>query len=486
MPSHVDHYFWVVKNFKGGLAEDSKEDIAGAHRYGIGLDFRSDSGLIKIAKKPTKDSTTIITKLVKWLEINPATNDLYAYAEDTIYKKGSPWSSVRSIGAGTPNGQGLCDFNGYLYYRTGTTLGRFDYSSTWNDSYQTSLTSMTDFGPLCRFRNFLLVANGRYLATLDDAATWTAQRLTFPPGYIVRDIFVAGQFAIILCYRGSAIKDSEEGMAFLWNGTDQTYTDYFPITGNPHAGIALNNKIYIIAGTPATIQQSLGGTASIIMGIPNIGEGYTAEVYPGAIETWRNMIHFGLSDGTSTTVIRAVYSYGARSGKYSEVLNAEFPTSVGTLTGTGVQITAIKKVGTTIYFAWKSSSSYGIDYVDTTAYQAQGIYRSLIWDHECPYDKIPEKGVVQFGGALITGESVKLDVSPDPYGDPTFGNSNNDMVTKTENTVGAKRLELPLTNTTPKVRSADLHMQLTLAGPGTSTPSVKRSIIEISEEVDQI
>ena len=494
MPNVQDKpYFWKIDRFNGGLSEDSRIGIAGAFRFGIGLDIRSDSGLLKVAKKPVEDSGGTVVKLIKWLELNPAANDdMYAYGENTIYKSLSGvWSVGRTLSSDSPNGQGLCDYDGYLYYRTSTQLGRFDYSSTWVDNWQTGLEAVSDFSPMLRFKEYLLIGHGRYVATVDDLGAFTLKRLTLPPGYRVRSMFRVGSYAAILAIRGLNLTSSEEGMCFLWGGNSPNYDDWIPIDGNPHAGIYHNNKMIIIAGEQPTIQESLGGPFSIMRTIPGVADGKYAEVYPGAIDLWRNMVHFGVSDGDSTTVVRAVYNWGAKNVLFDDALNAEFPTSnadvgAGTgYTGTGVQITAVKRCGTKIRFAWKDSSSYGVDEIDTSQYQAVGIYRTLAFDRESPYEKVGHVVKVEAAHALAANESITVKLSSDPYDDPTFADAST-TVNQTESTVGANKLTMPLTANAVPIRGSDLHLELRLAGTGSTRPTVKRVWSELKEDTQTL
>lgn len=482
-------YLWKIDRFNGGESEDSRIGPPGSARTLIGFDIHADSGKLVLASKPVKHSSTTITKLTKWIEYVTSNGKTYAYGEDTIYEEDSDtYTAVRTVAAGTPNGQGLCDFDGYLYYRTGTTLGRFDYSATWNDSWQTGLQSMTDFAPLMAFKNLMLVANGRYVGTVDDVGTWEATRLTFPPGYTVRSFSKAGSYAVIMLMKGTSITDSDEGYMALWDGNSVTYNEIIPVNGNPHAAIGKNNKIYIISGTQPVIQQSLGGPAEDLFRIPDVGKGKTAEVYPGAIDIWDKKIYYGISAGTSTTVIRAVRSWGAKNAAFPEVSNPEFVTSQADIsagtgyTGTTVQITAVKRVGTTLRFAWKNGSDYGIDEVDTTQKQAYGLYRSLAFDRESPYEKVCSHAIIELINPIATDESVRFRVGTDPYGDESFSDSTK-YVGKTESTADTKLIRLPMMSESVQVRSRDLHLEMLIGGTAATKPEIKR-LWTMFEEAD--
>lgn len=479
-------YYWKQDRHGGGEAEDSRIDGDGAYRYLQGCDIRSDSGLLKVARKPVAENISAITVAapIKWIEINPSNNDVYMYGGTKIFKEsGGTYSTARTLSSGTPNGEGLQHFNGKLYYRWDDKLGHFDYSSTWTDSWQTGL-EVVDFSPMCRFKNYLLVGHGRYVGVVDDLGTWDADRLVLPPNYVVRSIFRAGSFAVILATYGSSLFNSEEGMAFLWDGVSQQYNSFFPIDGNPHCGIYHHNKILIVAGQHPELIESLGGVGQVVKSIPNIGDGKTAEVWPGAIDIWQKLVHFGISDGTSSTVLRMVRSWGARNARFAEVLNPEYPVSTGTLTGTGLQITALKRIGTTIRYAWKDGSSYGIDEIDTTQYQATAKVRTLAFDNVSPFEKIAFKVFVELAGALKENESVTVKINGDPYDDPTFAGGA--TVTQTENTEGARELEFPLTANAQEVRSRDVHLEIALNSATTTAPAMKRFWVELEDQDDTL
>lgn len=488
-------YFWPIQRWNGGLSEDSRIGLQGAFRAGQGLDIRSDTGLLSIANKVVNDSGTNVNKLISWIvpALSQGNGDGYYYGQDTIYKRAGSngaWSVAHSLTTDSPNGQGMAEFNGRLYYRTATKLGQYDYT-TWNDSFQTGLTSSSKWGPLCAFKNYLLVGHGNYVATLDQVGVWTLQRLTLPPGYNVRHIFSAGSVAIILAGRGSSITDATDGIAFTWRGASPNYDDYIPLHGNPHAGIAYNNRIYVITGMDPILETTQGGQSIIEQGIPATGLGKTAEVYPGAITTWRNLIHFGLSDGTSSTVWRGVYNFGAKNAKFPNALNPEFPITTTNSSGTTVQITAVQQFGNSLHIAWKDTTTgvtqqYGVDTIDITKYQTTATYKSLYYDHEDPFTKRPKRLILELSKPLNTGESVTAKLSGNPYSDPEFTDTTS-LMTASITAVGDTFVDIPVESmTTGFIASRDLQFELTLTGPGTSTPFVKRVMTFIEPEVDII
>lgn len=485
-------YFWKQDRWNAGLSEDSR--IGGVSRFSIGCDISSDSGMLKVARKPVRHDGNQINQEIDWIEQNPDSGIVYYYGKNKIFQEENGVTTLaRELTADSPNGQGLRDFDGKLYYRTATQLGYYDYSTgEWKDDFQVGLNPTLLWGPMAGVKNVLCVGHGRNIGTVDDVGFWTPNRLTLPPGYNARSIFRAGSFAIILATRGTRITDSEEGLAFLWDTTSDTYNDYLPLDGNPHAGIANKNEIVIVTGQLPIVQKTSGGISDFVKSIPRVEDGDTAEVYPGAIDFWRNMVHFGISTGTSEEVIRAIYTWGAKKALFDPALNAEFPTPVydasndpGDLMGSGIQITACKKIGTTFRFAYKAGDQYGIAQIDTTQYQKEAIWRSLAFDRQSPFVKVADREMVELVNKLKTGESVTAKISPEPYEDPDFEDTDT-LVAKTETTVGAKLLELPLSVSANPIRSRDLHTEFRLTGTGTTRPAIKRAWIDTIEEQDQL
>lgn len=497
-PIEEKHYFLKEDRWNGGMSEDSRIGDPGSFRWGIGNEIRRDTGYIGVAKKPINITpNNEVTDPIYWIEEDPDSGEVYYYGGRNIYKEVDGHTSVvHVVTEDGANAQGLQYFNRAIFYRSPTKLGRYDLeTNSWDDSWQTGLSTTRKWGPMCNVKNVLLVGHGRYIGTVDDVNFWIPQALTLPPGYFVRSIFRAGSYAVILATFGEDIEASDKGMMFLWDTTSDVYNDFIPIEGNPQAGIAHKNKITIIAGMQPTIQQSLGGQTEIVQGIPHIEDGKTVEIYPGAIDIWRNMVHFGISAGTSETVIRAIYNYGSKNSRLLDSLNPEFPTSqfdesgdMADLLGSNVKITACKRIGTTFRFAVEQDGEYWVDEIDLEQYQSQSIRRSLAFDRRSPYEKSISKMLIELKGQLQTGESVTVKISPDPYGDDDFSDTTS-VVSLTE-TYDAdeikKTIELPLTAQTNEIRSRDIHYEIRLMGTGSTRPSMKRIWGQIMEDQDQL
>lgn len=482
--SQRSKYFWKIDRWEGGLSDDSRIGKPGSFRYGHNLDYRSDSGLLQVNQKPELISPTegshAVNVEIKWIDVHPTNGEIYYYGTNKIFKEATN-GTITLVHEPTGAGQGMADFNGHLYYARDTVIGRFNYTATWTDSFQTGLVS-APWMPMCRFKNLLLVGHGRYIATFDDIGTFTLQALRLPPGMVARSIFRAGSYAVILATRNSDVAASDEGYMFLWNGISPQYNELVPINGIPHAGISLNNKLVMIANNQPIIMESYGGPAETMENVALFSPGQIGEIYPGAIDIWRNMVWFGMA-GSSSECIKGVYSYGAKNRYFLDTLNADFIPSHGVVSGANVRITALKRIGNTIRFAWKNGDSYGIDKVNVTGYAPEAVYRSLAFDNTSPHQKTPVKLVAEIAGKLRADESLTAKISPHPYTDPAFADSAS-IATATLTTVGEDRLELPLNTLDNQIRSRDLHLELRLAGTGATRPAVKRVWVEVDEDPD--
>lgn len=519
-------FLWLIDQWNGGLSDSPRKGLPGAFRGGSkGLDYSSEPGILKAAQGVTKKSGSTITDLISWIEYDEANGNVYYYGEENIYKEegtgfGTTWTSEHNISADTPNGQGLKLFNGYLYYRSATRLGRYDLDATWDDDWQTGLTDCTDWSPLHTFTNLLLCGHGRYIATVDDLGTYTAEALTLPPNMHVRHIFDNGTYAVILANPSDDIPYTlGHSYAFLWDGVSDQYNEVIRISGGIHGGFAIDNKMYFIVGQNISIQESYGGPARTISRLPNTRADDELEVFPGSLENWQGTLIFGLyaraiSSSVGGNVINAgVYRFGSRGVYEPNTLNCEIPGSPWNDAGSGGwdaidgsterQITAIKQVGNQLRIAWRSkvggTTTFGVDYLDEDNFLERAEYFSLIYDRESPYPKHPSRLVVELAEELSGTESIEVGLSPDPWSQVGFNMSNSEPHYRSfddsddDYTSGSTRLDFPLNLASPDKtdnpwRSHEMWLKLTLL-PDTNTnvtPKVKRVWVEYTEDADQL
>ena len=118
----------ILRDFTGGIGTvGEKRDVTGSGRFSKHLDPFEDPSYIASSRKTTKDSGSQVASLMYWFEdASPHSSDRYGYtATGEIYKEtsGGVWSNPFDVSGG--QGEGLKVFDDYLYYATGTTIGRY-------------------------------------------------------------------------------------------------------------------------------------------------------------------------------------------------------------------------------------------------------------------------------------------------------------------------------------------------------------------------
>jgi len=398
-------------SFSGGLSDGNRIGVSGSFLFGQGLNFKDNPDQITANKAAVKNSGTTVTDLVKWISNDGTTTYFYGDA-GKIYKRtsGGTWSLLRTVA--NSGGQGLCVYDDYLYYTQDSQIGRYGALSgapSFTDNWQTSLNGTTEWRPIYAFRNFIAVGNGRYLAHW-DGATWTAQKITFPPGWFVHCIGEVGSYLAIGVNDGADPATATRGLVFLWDGTSSTYNDFVSVDDGPiNAILGRQNKLFIWAGHKGNIYVYAGGVQKIKK-VPFVGDKKTIYTYPGTTSNWEGMVCFGLAGGTSATVYREVYSWGRPNKNYPDVLNIEFPISTGTVKTTDVDIGAVKAIGNSLYIGWKDDTDYGVDLVSTTTNQLSVTWESRIFS----LTKLGTfRGFRLFFKPLASGETLTLKYKAD-------------------------------------------------------------------------
>lgn len=456
--------YLVIEDWNGGLSQGEIKGSAGSFRFGQGLDFESNPDSITGELALVKDSGDTVADLIKSWAYDPVQNDLFGIGDvGKIYKKDNltTWSLLQTTSNCT--GKGLAVFNDYLFYMQNTQLGRYGALSgtpSFTDAYKTGLTA----GPLKTFTNLLLVGNGRYLATLDDAGVWNATRLTFPPGWYVQDIEVRGEYAAIAVNNASTVAKATRGIVFYWDGTSHAYNNFYEVMdGGGISSIQGNqDSLWIFPGHKNNIYIDTSRN-TMAKKVPFVGLGKTSYVYPGASDNFAGNLVFGTGSGSSTTVYKGIYKLDA-----SLALNFTYPLSHGVTQGSGVEVGAIFSLGPQLYASWKNGTSYGADLLSLTAQQSSVIYESR---RKSFNSRAKIQRMTIFHNPLLTGESITAKYKADkesswqPF-DAAISYSASDASTH------------HLLN--KEFSANDLEIQLTLAG--TTIPTVHKIIVEYDEE----
>ena len=131
----------IISDFSGAIATTSeKKGIPNSARFVKGLNPYEDPAFITLSRKATKVSGSTVDGLVHWTEDgSPWDTNRYFYdSQGKIYRETSAgvWSSLRTVSGGA--GEGLLNFDNYLYYSLGTELGRYgplDATPAFQDAF---------------------------------------------------------------------------------------------------------------------------------------------------------------------------------------------------------------------------------------------------------------------------------------------------------------------------------------------------------------
>ena len=273
------------------------------------------------------------------------------------------------------------------------------------------LLSDTSFHPMQEYANYCCIGNGRFLAVIEDSEIYNPERLTFPIGEKVRALATIGDNLAILTWRGTSINDYGTSRVYFWDGVSTTFTGFVQLDGQGNAiWNGGDNLLYAVHGTDGSI-SAYNGYLKKLRKVKGVGENKTIEVYPQAICTWNGILRFGISDGSSTTESRLVYSYGKKDKDFPNALSKDYPISTGRY-GSTVKIGAILGTATDKFFVgWYDSTptaAYGVDIIDTSNDQASAYVEDLRFDGKKPNNEKVGKTVSLRFTKLVTGQTITV------------------------------------------------------------------------------
>lgn len=248
------------------------------------------------------------------------------------------------------------------------------------------VTTQNGLHPIGNFTNMTVIGNGNYLASYeplqDNPSTtdFSRHRLTFPPGFEVCGFAQRNLMIVIGCEKRSTSGQFQEGALFFWDGTADTYVDWWPVPeGSPESLYSQQNAVLFIANgdlfqvlgsdQPEKIRR-LRDTNSVFSGTNDV-----THVYPNMMTIRRGLLLVGYPSVTSNLSIQhGVYSYGVISREYPLSFGRSYSTSNGNILNTGannLRIGFVKNYGDTLYISWRDDSvaphHYGVDVVDNTS-----------------------------------------------------------------------------------------------------------------------
>jgi len=273
-----------------------------------------------------------------------------------------------------------------------------NFSTAEYTSYYGFLVTDTQFHPAIQFQyqplggvitGAEIIGNERYLAVW-DGANYVPNFIEFSPGWHVRCFAFWREFLAIGMWRGGNIYDFDAGRIYFWNGSDPTFDFFIDVPeGSINAMVGIDVNLFFFAGYRGYLMNYQGSyffdvgnaNSNKLKRMPMIEEGAYTEVYPGAMTTWRSLIHFGLfANSNSTNQQRGTYSYGTYNSYYPASLSYDYVISTGN-SGNTVSIGCTFPVGESLLVAWQDGGAYGVDNVNFSNPPASsGEIQTLIQD----------------------------------------------------------------------------------------------------------
>ena len=228
------------------------------------VDAFSNLGNAQCQYALTSDSATPNEDCIQSVAPN---GDVYHFSTEsgkTWKQTGGVYSLVNTNANGAHTGCSRTAFGGYIFYTSGTKLGRFDLSATWSDSWQT-FTQTPTWRPIMELENELLIGNGKYLASVDSSLTYSDNVFDIPSQYTISALSSAGTYVTAGTTMGTSIYSCK---SYLWDGFSTSWSDEDTIPENGvNFFIEVDNGTFAQCGTNGNIYQVNGVQFSLYTNI---------------------------------------------------------------------------------------------------------------------------------------------------------------------------------------------------------------------------
>lgn len=334
----------IITNFQSG-ENTSIYDHTGFYKL-RNVEIHDEAGRITCQDKLIKDTRANAPDETAILVMDSA-GAIYALSKESgkIWKlSGGSWSLAHT----NTNVQhkGGCFYNGYLYYSTSSKLGRYDLDSTWTDSFATYQSQYTS-KPMIITLLSLAIGDGKYIASVDDTDTFTANALDLPVNQRATVLQDTNNDLLI----GTKVaSQTEPSKMYLWDNIEDSWYDEDVI------GDAGANAIFKFNGL-TFLQHGINGRFSYISGGANIKPFYKLK----NVTTSENFYNTTLHKGRGLIAIGdTIFSLANEIGTMP-VFSGEY-----TCSQSGATIHSILSNGSQVYVSWVKDSTKGIDYIDTS------------------------------------------------------------------------------------------------------------------------
>ena len=271
----------TIDNFnQGGLAYSKWSGIKHSLYKLIGWDLHSTVGLLKVAQKLAKDTSTTITALCR--ERVSSSNGIsywFSYTDGKIWQnKAGTWTLVytTSPAAGTAGCFGAIEFQGFIYWATQSRLHRIavgsaDGAAAWtaNAAPNWATFTITDaaFHPMIEQNLILFIGDGNYVAQV-DAGVFTANALDIKTPLRIKSLGKIGTDILLGTFIAATVN---KAIIFRWDTWSVSFTgiDEVDEVGiNAFLPSDNDNLVFVQAGIVGNIYRYDGEKLEFYIKIP--------------------------------------------------------------------------------------------------------------------------------------------------------------------------------------------------------------------------
>lgn len=240
--------------------------------------------------------------------------ELYEISSTACTNTGSfPYTITAASGAAS--GQGLCHYQGNLYYSYNYTgagdIGKYDLVSTFDDNWGSTVpTGATTLQPsvphpmIVGTGDIMYIANGPYVATYDGTSL-VDQALDLPTSWEIQSL-AFHQDKIWIAANSPAVTGTNKNHAsiFLWDGTTNQWEAEYKLMGEVGALHVRNNVLFVF-------YKDLSSTGGYKLGYLTGGQVQDIANFPGALPNYGQVTDY--KDFILWVSSGSIYAFGAGS-----------------------------------------------------------------------------------------------------------------------------------------------------------------------------
>lgn len=472
-----------IKNLNmGGIADSDYLGSENSVAEAVGLNLHAESGLIKVNQKLVAESVSIDDFVKCKVSCSDGNTYHFGSTNGKVWKRASDgtWSLLSGVVTGSTGYHailGAREYEGYIYYATRYSLGRWQIGTAWStrdDAWGGFLKGDLDFHPMKIVNQVLYIGDGSVVAQVDASSgthVFSQTALDIAAPLRIKSLGKVNTDLLIGTYVNDNVTSTE---LIRWNTWSVSFSTADPI---PEVGInaflEADNQVIVSAGSKGNLYTYNGTSLDLYKTVKgSYSEGQRATIFPNAVFNFNGLPLFGLSNVLNNPADLGVYCLGRTNVNYPFILSLDFPISTNDLEN--IEIGAITAINSDQFsVSWRktvgATITYGIDVLSLTTKNtlAYFITRKIMADRF----KLLTYGVADVAYKTMGNDSCNITIQKKTQNDTTFGSAltaKNDTVRK-------------IVSTTADLNDATtLQMKVNLVASGNYAPEVEVAQINVN------